>query len=228
MLSVLAHYHYAPTALAKRNLLAEGVPSKSIRVTGNTGVDSLLFLSKSFKTSGKSRRNTITITAHRRENWGGAMDSICRAVRSIAAAKPNLRVVWPVHPGVRARVTRQLAHSSNVLVIEPQPYEAFVELLGSSVLVLTDSGGIQEEATVLGLPVLILRDRTERPEVLSAGNGILVGTNERRIVAAALRLLDDPAEYRAHAKRSRVFGDGRAGERIAQHLARQIGARGSA
>jgi UDP-N-acetylglucosamine 2-epimerase (non-hydrolysing) len=152
------------------------------------------------------------------------MQSICRAVRSIAVAEPDLQVVWSVHPGVRGQVTRHLDGADNIRLIDPQPYESFVELLASSRLVLTDSGGIQEEATALGLPVLILRDRTERPEVLSAGNGILVGTDEQAIVSTALRLLDHPTEYRRHAKRSRIFGDGKAGERIARDLVGQIGA----
>jgi UDP-N-acetylglucosamine 2-epimerase (non-hydrolysing) len=228
MMSVISSYHYAPTVLAQRNLMAEGVPSRAIKVTGNTGIDTLRSLWRARpKQPAGGPLGTITVTAHRRENWGAGLDSICRAVRTIAAAVPERHVVWPVHPGVRAQVRSHLQGASNVRLLGPQPYDAFVELLSKSYIVLTDSGGIQEEATALGLPVLILRERTERPEVLSAGNGILVGTDERKIVSTALRLLQQPKEYRRHAKRSRVFGDGRAGERIAKDLIMRIRAQGT-
>jgi UDP-N-acetylglucosamine 2-epimerase (non-hydrolysing) len=230
----LADLHFAPTDLARRNLLAEGIPASAIHVTGNTGVDALLQIAARVREDAPvvplqlatldPARRLVLVTAHRRESFGPAMEGICRAVAELAAARPDLDLVFPVHPNpnVRRPVNAILGTRPNVRVVEPLDYEQLVWLLSRATLVLTDSGGIQEEAPSLDVPALVLRDKTERPEGVEAGALRLVGTDPARIVAEALRLLDDPAEHARMAAVPNPYGDGRAAERIVSVLAERL------
>jgi UDP-N-acetylglucosamine 2-epimerase (non-hydrolysing) len=230
----LADLHFAPTDLARRNLLAEGIPASAIHVTGNTGVDALLQIAARVREDAPvvpqqlatldPARRLVLVTAHRRESFGPAMEGICRAVAELAAARPDLDLVFPVHPNpnVRRPVNAILGTRPNVRVVEPLDYEQLVWLLSRATLVLTDSGGIQEEAPSLDVPALVLRDKTERPEGVEAGALRLIGTDPARIVAEALRLLDDPAEHARMAAVPNPYGDGRAAERIVSVLAERL------
>jgi UDP-N-acetylglucosamine 2-epimerase (non-hydrolysing) len=219
----LATLHLAPTAVAKGHLMAEGVPETSVIVTGNTVIDALLWVvERSFPYGtpelehlDDDRRPVLLVTAHRRETWGRGMSSIARAVGEIARSEPGLLVVFPVHqnPAVRDVVLPELAGLANVLLVEPLPYGAFARLMARSWLILTDSGGIQEEGPSLGKPVLVMRDVTERPEAVAAGTARLVGTETTAIVSAVRRLLADRDAYAAMAKAVNPYGDGRATER---------------
>ena len=232
LVGVLATYHFAPTQTAKEALLAEGVPSDSIVVTGNTVVDALYWILGQ-PPSERSRQifdelgllgnkdcKIILVTAHRRESFGQRFESLCRGLRRLVERNPDVYLIYPVHmnPNVRGPVYRILTGHERIRLIEPLPYETFVRLMDVAYIVLTDSGGIQEEAPVLGKPVLVLREKTERPEVIDAGVAKLVGTDEERIVDEAERLLYDAGAYEAMAKAGSLFGDGRAAERIVQTL----------
>jgi UDP-N-acetylglucosamine 2-epimerase (non-hydrolysing) len=232
----VADLHFAPTEIAKRNLLREGVPEDSILVTGNTVIDALLSVRDrlrrdpaltrrldadfSFLDRGKK---LILVTGHRRENFGEGFESICRALAEIAARRDDVEILYPVHlnPNVQEPVRRVLGSGGggNVHLVEPMEYLQFVYLMNRSRFIITDSGGIQEEAPSLGKPVLVMRGATERPEAVQAGTALLVGTDREKIVAEAMRLLDDPAAYRAMSAAHNPYGDGRAGERIADFLA---------
>ena len=221
-------YHYAPTPQAKANLLQEHIPEAGIVVTGNTVIDALLYAAAQpytftdplLRSAGQGRR-LLLVTAHRRENLGAPFREMCRAMADLAADNPDLDVIYPVHPNPSVRKTTQevLAGRERVHLIEPLEYLPFVHLLKKATLVLTDSGGIQEEAPSLGKPVLVMREVTERPEAIEAGTAQLVGTGHDAIVSAVQRLLDDPAAYAAMANRVNPYGDGKAAERIADHLA---------
>jgi UDP-N-acetylglucosamine 2-epimerase (non-hydrolysing) len=224
MASVLATYHFAPTERAAAALRAEQVPEESIFVTGNTVVDALLMtvqrpanLDLDFSLDG---RQMILVTAHRRESFGLAFESICLALRDLAERNGEVEIVYPVHlnPNVRRPVWRILSGQPRVHLLDPLRYEQFVHLMARSYMILTDSGGIQEEAPVLGKPTLVMRETTERPEAVEAGTARLVGTDRHRIVAEAERLLTDEAAYRAMAQAGSPFGDGRAAERIVNTL----------
>lgn len=220
-----AALHCAPTGRAADNLLREGVAPETVQVTGNTVIDALLWTVE--RERGRDRpwrekyaplgdRRMVLITGHRRENFGGGMEQICAAVARLAAKFPAVEFLYPVHlnPCVREPVGRLLAGLPNVRLREPAPYPEFVWLMDRSTLILTDSGGVQEEAPSLRKPVLVMRETTERPEAVEAGAVELVGTDARRIVDRASMLLDDPAAYRARQIDRSPYGDGRAAERI--------------
>lgn len=226
---VVADMHFAPTETAANALRAENVDDARIFVTGNTVIDALLatrdrvtaepelasgLLPLAEKFAGK---RIIAVTSHRRENFGDGMAAIARAITRIAA-RPDVAVIFPVHPNpnVRAVMDGELAGLDNVAMIEPLDYPHFVKLMMMSEIVLTDSGGVQEEAPSLGKPVLVMRDTTERPEGVTAGTSRLVGTDEEGIVTGIFTLLDDKAAYSAMAKAHNPYGDGKAAERIAR------------
>jgi UDP-N-acetylglucosamine 2-epimerase (non-hydrolysing) len=232
LVSRFASWHFAATAMARDNLLAENVPEDRILVTGNTVVDALLRtveimgkrrdlvqpIEQHFADVGRERR-MILVTAHRRESFGVPMERICRAIARLAG-RGDLDVVFPVHPNpaVRAVVDATLRGSPNVRLIEPLDYLSFVFLMNRSYLILTDSGGVQEEAPSLAKPVLVMREVTERMEAVYAGTVKLVGTDDEVIVAQANRLLDDPAAYRAMSRIGNPYGDGQAAGRIVAFL----------
>ena len=231
--SRLTALHFAPTPTSRDNLLQEGVPAEHIHVTGNTVIDALfLALAKvranppaipglSAETLASWGNSPIVlITGHRRENFGAGFDSICRAIAQLANQFPQAQFVYPVHlnPNVRDPVRRILAadHAANIHLIDPLSYLPFIALMDRSTIVLTDSGGIQEEAPSLGKPVLVMRDTTERPEAVTAGTVKLVGTDEATIVRETSRLLTDRAAYEAMARAHNPYGDGQATGRIVE------------
>ncbi len=236
----IASYHFAPTPLSRQNLLDEGVDPEKITVTGNTVIDALHWvvenvMKKGFTPSGPSLsalpregRRMVLITGHRRENFGDGFRNICMAIKELAERYPEVDFVYPMHlnPNVRKPIRDifgdELADSSNpdsnLHFIEPLDYLDFVFLMERSTLVLTDSGGIQEEAPGLGKPVLVMRDTTERPEAVDAGTVLLVGTDKDLIVSETARLLDDPAHYKAMSQAVNPYGDGFACSRIVEIL----------
>lgn len=224
LVSSLADFHFAPTEAARDNLLKENTPSDRIWVTGNTAIDALfLALKKAGRRPGAPLTNgrLLLLTAHRRENHGEPMRRICEAVLVLLNRFPDLRVVYPMHmsPRVREVVCPILKSHPRVSLVEPLGYESFVLAMNEAYLILSDSGGVQEEAPALGKPVLVLRNTTERPEAVDAGTAQLVGTDVAKIVAASERLLTDVASYRAFARARNPFGDGHASERILDVLA---------
>jgi UDP-N-acetylglucosamine 2-epimerase (non-hydrolysing) len=223
----LAALHFCPTAQSAQNLLHEGVPEERVFVTGNTGIDALHWAVPRARlltpsVGRKRRQRRILLTLHRRESHGEAMRGVCDAVRALAR-RGDTEVVFPVHPSpaVRDIVLPELAGVDGVHVCEPLDYLSLVQVLESCDIVLTDSGGLQEEAPALGKPVLVLRDTTERREAVEAGVARLVGTNPSAIVEAAAALLDDPVAYEAMAHSENPFGDGRARFRIVRALTEQ-------
>ena len=231
----LTQLHFAPTDLARRRLLAENVPESTIFVTGNTVIDALLqtvdpnyrFRDPFLRQLDFQRHRVIVVTTHRRENWGEPLTEVYRALRSIVERFEDVILVFPVHrnPIVREPASREFAGLDRAYLFDPPPYEEFVNLMARCHFILTDSGGIQEEAPALGKPVLVLRDATERPETLASGALRLVGTDGRRIVEEATRLLHDEAAYARMARPSSPVGDGKAGERIAHILMHHFGLR---
>ena len=226
LVSSLADFHFAPTEAARDNLLKENTPSDRIWVTGNTAIDALfLALKKAGRRPGAPLTNgrLLLLTAHRRENHGEPMRRICEAVLVLLNRFPDLRVVYPMHmsPRVREVVCPILKSHPRVSLVEPLGYESFVLAMNEAYLILSDSGGVQEEAPALGKPVLVLRNTTERPEAVDAGTAQLVGTDVAKIVAASERLLTDVASYRAIARARNPFGDGLASERILDVLAEE-------
>jgi UDP-N-acetylglucosamine 2-epimerase (non-hydrolysing) len=220
----IADAHFAPTELSRDNLLREGVSDDAIWVTGNTGIDALFLtlgsnLRETTSTSGAHRR--LLVTAHRRENHGEPMERICRAVLRLVDEFPDLHARYPVHlsPKVRDVVFPLLGSHPRVELGEPLEYRHFVEEMNRAHVILTDSGGIQEEAPSLGKPVLVMRETTERPEGIDAGTARLVGTNEERIYSETARLLSDDAAYQEMARARNPYGDGHAAERILSVLA---------
>ncbi len=221
---VTADYHFAPTPTARDALLAEGVVPETIFLTGNTIVDALRWvrdkiagrpLPSEYRLDGA---RLVLVTAHRRESFGEPFRELCSALRDIAERFDDVQLVYPVHlnPNVRRPVQEILGGCERVKLVEPMPYTDFVSLLLRAHLVLTDSGGIQEEAPALGKPVLVLREKTERPEAVAAGVVRLVGTARERIVSEASRLLSDPSAYAAMAREVNVYGDGQAVDRIVE------------
>jgi UDP-N-acetylglucosamine 2-epimerase (non-hydrolysing) len=223
--SHLTALHFAATEKAAENLQAEGVSPDSIHVTGNTGIDAVLFVrdgleqgtldgGTSFNWLDPSKK-LIVVTAHRRESFGGGFERICRALAKIAD-RDDVEIVYPVHPNpnVRGPVERLLGNHPRIHLIDPLDYEPFVFLMERSHIIITDSGGVQEEAPSLGKPVLVMRDTTERPEAVDAGTVILVGTSRERIVKEANRLLNDDAHYGRMAQAMNPYGDGQAAKRI--------------
>ena len=228
----IATWHFAPTEEARANLLAEGNDPGRIFVTGNTVIDTLLHFSGRVDADPllhkelaarfpflDGNKKLILVTSHRRENFEGGIERICKALR-VLATRGDVQVVYPVHPNpnVRSVVEQQLRNVPNIFLIEPQDYLPFLFLQKASYLVLTDSGGVQEEAPSLGKPVLVLRENTERPEGVAAGTAQLVGTDISLIVSNALRLLDDPSAYGEMAERHNPYGDGQASARIVKEL----------
>jgi UDP-N-acetylglucosamine 2-epimerase (non-hydrolysing) len=221
LVSALAALHLAPTAEAAARLVAEDVTPSSVRVVGNTSIDAVVH------TAGRADlyptpvpagfRRHVLVTAHRRESWGGGIRAIASAVADIAAANPDTVFLVATHmnPAVQHDVAAAIGEAANVLVLPPLPYGEFVRALAGADLVLTDSGGVQEEASALDVPVIVLRDVTERGEVVEVGGAVLVGTDRGRIAATAQHLLDDDTARRAMAVAPCPFGDGRAGERAA-------------
>ncbi|GAA2736837.1 UDP-N-acetylglucosamine 2-epimerase (non-hydrolyzing) [Pedococcus aerophilus] len=225
--------HLAPTSTSQANLLREAIDPATVAVTGNTVIDALLhtvkqdlaFTDPRLAEVEASGRPVLLVTTHRRENWGGAMEGVGRALRRLAEAYPDFHVILPVHrnPIVREAVLPQIEGLPNVLVTEPMAYGEFTRLMGLSTIVLTDSGGVQEEAPSLGKPVLVMRDNTERPEAVSAGTVKLIGTDEERIVAEVSRLVDDPAAYEAMSQAVNPYGDGLAADRSVAAIAALFG-----
>ena len=227
--SRLATWHFAPTARAAEALLREGTAREHIFVTGNTGIDAVLYVRDALTPAPcpapewpwlDPGKHLILVTSHRRESFGPAFESAMRALARLAA-RDDVQIVYPVHrnPNVAGPAYAILAGVPNVTLLDPLPYVPFVDLMRRCKLIITDSGGIQEEAPSLGKPVLVLRAKTERPEAVDAGTVKLVGSGEDRIVAEAARLLDDPAEYARMTRIHNPYGDGHACERIAQALA---------
>lgn len=232
----LTDLHFAPTELAAENLRREGVPADTIRVTGNTVVDALLsvasrdyhFDDPALAAAVARPGRMILVTSHRRENWGDPMRHVCTAVRRIVDTFPDTHVVFPMHPNpiVREVVVPMLSGHDRILLTEPQEYVPFVHLMKASHLVLTDSGGAQEEAPGLGKPVLVLRKTTERPEGVDAGTARMVGTDTDTVVAEASRLLADESAYAQMAKAVSPYGDGSAAQRIRDWVFEEFGASG--
>jgi len=231
--SQLTALHLAPTPWAAGNLLAERVDAGSVVITGNTGIDALLWAAglgaeygdPALDALDDDPRRVLLVTAHRRESWQRGLASIAAALADLARERPDVVVVFPVHrnPVVRQAVGSALAGLDNVLLVEPLAYGPFVRLMVRAHVILTDSGGIQEEAPSLATPVLIMREVTERPEALVAGTSRLVGTDRQRLVSEVERLFDDAGEYRAMAVAANPYGDGRAAERAVAALAHFFG-----
>ncbi|WP_305046425.1 non-hydrolyzing UDP-N-acetylglucosamine 2-epimerase [Geoalkalibacter sp.] len=233
----ITRHHFAPTERSRQNLLAEGVKAEGILVTGNTVIDALLDVVELVRTDPvlrrqmaerfsflDSRKRLILVTGHRRENFGQGFEHICQALKAISEAHPDTEILYPVHlnPNVQEPVRRILGNVKNVHLIEPQDYLPFVYLMDRSSLIITDSGGVQEEAPSLGKPVLVMRDTTERPEAVQAGTVRLVGTDADRIVAEATTLLSDATAFDAMARAHNPYGDGQASARIAEYLCRSL------
>ena len=229
--SRIADYHFAPTKLAKQNLIQEGIPSKKIFVTGNTVIDSLFYTLNKIKNNiypdiqvgwgdnseiREPSLRTILVTAHRRENFGQGMINICKSLQRIVENNPNVKIIYPVHlnPNVQNPVQKYLAGYDRIQLLKPQEYLPFVQLMDQSDLILTDSGGVQEEAPSLGKPVLVLRDTTERPEAVQANTVKLVGTDPDKVVAETQQLLDNPKIYKRMSQAHNPYGDGHSASRI--------------
>ena len=243
LLSVLADFHFAPTEGARQNLVASGVAAEKIWVTGNTVIDALRMIRRRLRAPqaqkhwleyfrqsfdlelDEEKQRIILVTGHRRENFGRGLRQICLALREIVRRDPRVRVIYPVHlnPNVQKPVRAILRGLPRVCLIEPLAYEPFVFLMGRAHLILTDSGGIQEEAPALGKPVLVMRRETERPEGVLSGGVRLVGTERQAIVRQVLELLRDGESYRRMARVANPYGDGRAAQRIAAVLASGLG-----
>jgi len=231
----IASFHFAATEGAAQNLYDEGVDPAAITVTGNTGIDAVLHVERALE-AGRlagldgfrldASKKLLVVTAHRRESFGAGFEQICVALSRLAR-RGDVEIVYPVHPNpnVRQVVSRYLSGQTNIRLIEPMDYVPFVDLMRRAHLLLTDSGGIQEEGPSLGKPVVVLRDKTERPEAVAAGTARLAGTRAPRIVEEVERLLDDPQAYGQMARRHNPYGDGRASERIANVLAASCNAR---
>jgi UDP-N-acetylglucosamine 2-epimerase (non-hydrolysing) len=221
----LAAIHFAATESARQNLLREGASPETIHVTGNSGIDAVLHV-RNRLASGEivtqsmngldAGRRLIVVTAHRRESFGQGFENICRALRRIAE-RADIEIVYPVHrnPSVTGPVQRYLSNVPNIHLVEPLDYVPFVDLMNRAFLLLTDSGGIQEEGPSLGKPIVVMREKTERPEAVAAGTVRLAGTGEDRIVSEVTRLLDDDSVYRSMTMVHNPYGDGHASERIA-------------
>jgi UDP-N-acetylglucosamine 2-epimerase (non-hydrolysing) len=228
----LTDYHFSPTNTSKNNLLNEGANKSSVFVTGNTVIDALQLIVNRIKNDKSLRlkiENTIfqsgfqelnskfiLVTGHRRENFGQGFLNICEALKVLSKNNPDINILYPVHlnPNVRKPVNKLLSNVSNIKLVEPFQYEEFIYLMSESYLILTDSGGIQEEAPSLGKPVLVMRDTTERPEAVEAGTVKLVGSDQDNIIKEVQKLLNDNSEYQKMSKAHNPYGDGNASEKI--------------
>lgn len=223
----LCTWHFAPTGRARQNLLKENIAAEHITVTGNTVIDALHWVSASGKAKAPSfgrneSRRMVLITGHRRENFGDGMMHICQAINTLATRFPDVDFVYPIHlnPNIHKPVHDIIDGSlNNIYLLEPLNYLEFIGMMQQCTLVLTDSGGIQEEAPAFGKPVLVMRDTTERPEAIEAGTARLVGTNRETIVASVAELITDPDAYNNMAHAANPFGDGHAAEHIADFIA---------
>jgi UDP-N-acetylglucosamine 2-epimerase (non-hydrolysing) len=226
----IADLHFAPTEQARQTLLNEGIADPSVFVTGNTVIDALLWMRERVRAAppelpkglfeATTGQQIILVTGHRRESFGDGFDNICHAIREVADSFVNVAFIYPVHlnPNVREPVNRILGGHPRIHLIEPLSYAPFVCLMDRATIVLTDSGGVQEEAPSLGKPVLVMRETTERPEGIAAGNALLVGVQRERIVAGLRQLLGDPERRAMMAAVNNPYGDGRAAERIVDIL----------
>ena len=215
----LARWHFAPTESSRQNLLREGANDADITVTGNTVIDSLLMTATKEPELGiplDASKRLVLVTAHRRENFGDPFRSICRALRALTQRNPDIQILYPVHPNpnVKDVAHEMLGDCPDVILCEPLDYAPFIAAMKRAYLIISDSGGVQEEAPALGKPVLVLRDETERPEAVDMGVVKLVGPDCERILEAAQLLLDDESAYRAMARGVSPYGDGHAAERI--------------
>lgn len=230
LIAPLSRWHFAPTEQAKANLIAEGIASADIDVTGNTAIDALrevsefsyVFEEENLRNVVNSSKRLILVTAHRRENWGAPMGQIAQALAAIASKFPDVEIVVAMHrnPTVRESLVPVLSRIDNVTLVEPQEYIPFVKLMQRATLIITDSGGVQEEAPTLGVPILVLRRTTERPEGVTAGTAHLIGTDTERIVEEASILLTDSEAHSAMSRAGNPYGDGNAAERIVARLLR--------
>ncbi len=233
----LTNFHFAPTSLSESNLLKENVLPSSITVTGNTVIDALLWVKNKLETDSQlqtlfakkfdfldASKKLILVTGHRRESFGGGFERICAALAEIAEQREDVQIVYPMHlnPNVREPVNRLLSKHKNIILIEPQDYLPFVYLMNQSYLIITDSGGVQEEAPSLGKPVLVMRDTTERPEAVEAGTVRLVGTDVQKITENTFELLNDAAVYEDMARAHNPYGDGEACQRIVNTLLEEL------
>jgi len=228
----ISNFHFAPTSLNVKNLIAEGVKRDCIIKTGNTVIDSLIYTSKKIKifsdkvTDQKlikavsDIKKIILVTGHRRENFGGGFKNICLALKNIAIQNPDCYIIYPVHlnPNVQQPVLKALTGINNIILTSPLSYPDFVFLMNRAYLILTDSGGIQEEGPSLGKPVLVMRDITERPEAIQAGTVKLVGTDRKKIEKEVNHLLNDKKQYHKMSKMANPYGDGKATEKIADWI----------
>jgi UDP-N-acetylglucosamine 2-epimerase (non-hydrolysing) len=231
----IAEYHFPPTLKSMSNLILENISVDSILVTGNTVIDALYFTLEKIKDS-KSlvfselnekidfSKRIILVTGHRRENFGNGFINICLALKAIAEKYEQVEIVFPVHlnPNVQKPVYDILGNVKNIKLISPLPYQSFIWLLNKSDIVLTDSGGIQEEAPSLGKPVFVMRENTERPEAVEAGTVILVGTSEKKIVHEVSKLIDDSNAYLQMSTRHNPYGDGLSSDRILNFIIKKI------
>lgn len=233
---VLANYHFAPTQTSKENLIKENKDEKNIAVTGNTVIDGLFLALDKIENNQELKnkilenineqyklnedRKIILVTGHRRENFGEGFINICEALKTVANQNPNIDIVYPVHlnPNIQKPARELLSNVSNVYLLEPLQYESFIYMMSRSYFIITDSGGVQEEAPSLGKPVLVMRDTTERPEAVEAGTVKLVGTDKETIIKEAQRLLDDKTAYEKMSKAHNPYGDGKACEKIVEFL----------
>jgi len=233
---VLANYHFAPTTTSENNLLKENKNKDNIIVTGNTVIDALFLALDKIENNNDLKnkiidsinsqyklnddKKLILVTGHRRENFGQGFINICQALKSLALNNPDIDIVYPVHlnPNVQQPVKEILSDVSNVFLIEPLQYESFIYMMNQAYFIITDSGGVQEEAPSLGKPVLVMRDTTERPEAIDAGTVKLVGTNPQTIIDEAQKLLDNKVEYERMSKSHNPYGDGKACERIVDFI----------
>lgn len=238
LVSRLAHWHFAPTRRSAENLRQENIPDQQIFITGNTVVDAIhhardLMQSSSQQSQQRLERmglklneqdKLVLLTAHRRENFGEGIQNICAAIHTLCSRYPELHFAWPVHlnPQVYEIAYREFLNHPQVHLLKPLDYPDLLAVLGTAYFIMTDSGGIQEESPTYQKPVLILREVTERPEVVEAGCGILVGTDQTKIVQEFSRLMDDPAYYRQHAEVENPFGDGHASERILEQMLQDL------
>ncbi len=226
----IADYHFAPTLKSQENLLKENISIENILITGNTVIDALYYAVKkvnsinnntieSLKNMINFEKDIVLVTGHRRENHGKGFINICKALKKVAEQN-SVQIIYPVHmnPNVQKPVNEILKNVNNILLIDPLPYEAFLWLMEKSKLIITDSGGIQEEAPSLGKPVLVMRETTERPEAVDAGTVILVGTNTERIIQEANNLLQNDSEYERMSKLHNPYGDGKSSKRILNFL----------
>ncbi len=227
----ICDYHFAPTETSKDNLLKENIPKSSILVTGNTVIDALFESIKRVKLHSSpaienirsnisNGQEIILVTAHRRENHGAGFERICKALKEIASAKPQIKIIYPAHlnPNVQEPIRRHLSDLDNVMLIDPLSYPDFIWLMNKSKIIITDSGGVQEEAPSLGKPVLVMRDTTERPEAVEAGTVILVGTDKNKIFSETIDLLDNQKHFDNMSKLHNPYGDGLACSRIVNFI----------